>query len=189
MIDLIKEVFGSGFVQTLLIAAITAFAANFFRSKGKLVWSVSHQHLYRIPSLIDDGEYPVRTQQIWFQNIGRLPIDDIEIILNWRPQHFEIWDPRQYTLSTLPDGRLALHFPTLNSNEFFRLSMIDTINDLPIVLNVRWRGGVGKQIAMAPHQIFSPWIIWGLRFLIIAGATALIFLALQAVLLIATNHI
>ncbi|MEQ1405632.1 hypothetical protein ABK249_11875 [Neorhizobium sp. Rsf11] len=182
MFQFLGDLVTSNVGQALLIAALTALAGNYLRPKGKLVWSVSHQHYYNVPRIGADGAFPVRTQQIWIQNLGRKAIEDIEIVLNWKPQHYEVWDPRHYTPGTLPDGRHSIRFPNLSSQEYFTISILDTFNELPIVLAVRWKEGLGKEIRMGPNQVHPRWVLLGLWLILLVGATAIFFGILQAVL-------
>lgn len=180
--DWLTSILDSSFWQAILLAILTGLAGRFLAARGKLIWSVSHQHFYALPRLDADGSFPVRTQQIWFQNAGRSSIQDIEIILNWRPQHFEIWNPRQYATATLPDGRLLITLPNLSGQEAFTLSMIDTFKDLPAVLNIRCNGGPVTNIAMMPQRVWPNWVLMIVAVIMIAGVTAGLFLLLQAVL-------
>lgn len=179
----ISGVLDSGFWQAILLAIGTSLVARAFTARGKLLWSVSHQHIYSMPRLDDEGRFPVRTQQIWFRNAGRASIEAIEIILNWQPQHFEIWNPRQFSTTTLPDGRLVISLPNLSGQEGFTLSLIDTFNDLPMVLNVRWKGGMGKNIPMMPQRVWPSWFNWISLIVSILGATTVLYVSLQIGLL------
>ncbi len=71
----------NGLLQAVIIAIISAVIARLVTPKGRLVWSTSHQHYYSMRSL-EGGSFPVRTQQLWFQNVGRAPIEDVELVLN-----------------------------------------------------------------------------------------------------------
>lgn len=186
MIEIIKDILQSGAGQALIIAAITGIVAQVLSPRGKLVWAVSHQHHYRMPRLDASGHFPVVTQQVWFQNTGRSTIGDIEIVLNWKPQHFEIWDPREYNNVTLEDGRYILKFPSLNPQEFFTLSMIDTLNDIPAVLNVRWSGGRGVLVAMGPQRIFPRAFELTIVSLLFIGIVSILYFALQFIIHIST---
>ncbi|SIT81902.1 hypothetical protein SAMN05421849_1574 [Pontibaca methylaminivorans] len=176
------ETLNTGLGQALIIAVFTAIAGRLLTARGKLIWSVSHQHQYQMPNLGGDGRFPVLTQQIWFQNSGRASIEDLEIVLNYPPQHFEIWSPRQYTTSNLSDGRLVISIPNLSGHEVFTLSMIDTIRELPYVLNVRWKHGMGKTIQMIPQRVWPPILLWCLAFLMLIGATAVLYAALRGII-------
>jgi hypothetical protein len=41
---------------------------------------------------------------IWAQNTGRGLITNIEVVLNYPPQHYEIWPQREYQVETNPMG-------------------------------------------------------------------------------------
>ncbi|WP_312946328.1 hypothetical protein [Agrobacterium sp.] len=182
MIDFVVAFASSSVGQALIIAAITAMAARLFTPKGKLIWGVSHQHRYRMPNLEKGDTFPVVTQQIWFQNTGRSAIQSIEIILNWKPQHFEIWDPRNWDGDYTPDKRFVLKIPSLNRGESFTVSMIDTINDLPMVVGVRWHGGTGKNVEMGPQRIFPTWVNVVVAILLFAGTISILYFTLQLIL-------
>jgi hypothetical protein len=169
------------FLQTIAIAILTALAARYLAPKGKLIWGLSHQHFYQMPR-IEGGNFPVRTQQIWFQNMGRAAIEDIEVVLNYPPQHYEVWDPRSFETLLLADKRLVLKFPSLYPREGFTLSMIDTISDIPQILHVRSKSGVGKAIEMRPQQVWPTWVLYVIWILIFVGVSALLRFLLLLIL-------
>lgn len=168
----------NGLLQAIIIAVLSAVIARLVTPRGRLVWSTSHQHFYRIPNL-QGGNFPVRTQQLWFQNVGRAAIEDIEVVLNWEPQHFEVWNPRAYNKTKLEDGRLVLTFPYLAAQEGFTLSMIDTVEDLPAVLSTRSKSGLGKAIPMAPQRLFPRWVSVALLALVLFGFSSLVWFLVQ----------
>ncbi|WP_327437177.1 hypothetical protein, partial [Sinorhizobium meliloti] len=182
MLELVDQFIQSGIGQALIIAAITAAAGRFFTPRGKVIWAVSHQHHYRMPNLNDGGFFPVVTQQVWFQNVGRSAIQDIEIVLNWKPQHFEIWDPRKWDGEPLSDGRWVIRVPSLNAKEFFTVSMIDTVTDLPAVLNVRCLGGAATNVRMGPQRVFPMWFNVGVAVFMFIGVVATLYWLLQFVI-------
>lgn len=174
---------GNGLFQALLITLASALVARFLTPRGRLVWSTSHQHHYNIRN-VEGGHFPVRTQQLWFQNVGRAAIEDVEIILNYEPQHFEVWNPRAYTKSKMDDGRLVLTFPYLAAREYFTVSMLDTIGDLPSLLSARSKSGLGKLINMGPQQVFPRWLSLVLWAFIFFGFSSLVWFLVSATSLI-----
>jgi hypothetical protein len=180
--DLISSIVQSQLFHALMVALVTALIGRALTAPGRVVWAVSHQHYYRVPMVAEDGTFPIVTQQVWFQNVGRAPVHGVEIVLNWNPQHFEIWSPRKFSQSVLPDGRLVVSIPSLAGYEIFTLSMIDTFRDLPIVLNVRSEQGLGKQVPMMPQRIWPTWFLAILGAALLIGVTTVAYLALQGVL-------
>lgn len=181
LMEWLNSLLASPYTQPVVIAVITTLIGRIVLSRGKLSWGVSHMHFYQMPRLDDGGSFPVRTQQIWFHNPGRNAIEDVEIVLNWRPQHFEIWDPRLYAVMSLPDGRFAITVPTLAGSESFTLSIIDTFNDIPRVVNVRFKGGLGRLIEMIPQRVYPRWTIFCLLALTLIGIVTTINLLLVGV--------
>lgn len=114
--------------------------------------------------------------------MGRSPVREIEVILNYKPQHFEIWDPREWKYVTLPDGRIAIKVPSLYAKEFFTISIIDTIGNIPDVISVRSLEGRGKAVAMAPQRIFPNWISYCLAIILFVGFVTIVYFVLQLIL-------
>jgi hypothetical protein len=57
--------------------------------------------------------------------------------------------------------------------------MIDSIGEIPDVLSIEWQSGTGKVVPMAPIRILPRWVYFALWILIIAGATAVLYLLLR----------
>lgn len=179
MVETLKELFQNDVVQALIIFGLTAIISTLFTKRGKLVWGFSHQHFYRITRIDGEGVFPIRTQQVWFQNTGRAAVEEIEIVLNWKPQHFEIWNPRKYETSELEDSRFIIQIPYLSDNEAFTISMLDSFKDLPSIVNVRSKTGQPKSISMRPQRIVPRSIIFVLTSLIMIGFSTVLFLLLK----------
>ncbi|QRM45343.1 hypothetical protein [Rhizobium sp. BG4] len=195
MLPLLLTILQSEIAQALIIAALTTVAAALLRRRGKLLYGVGNNFVYLVanPQAGQDGQaqnVPVATRQIWFENAGRETIKDIEIILNYRPTHFEVWTPRQWTSELIAHARLMIKLNSLNGGEFFQLHMLDfsTPAGLPDVVTVRWDGGVGKEVGMRFERDFPFWIrALGAAFTIIGMAT-IIYLLFRAAVVIATIY-
>ncbi|AZO68936.1 MULTISPECIES: hypothetical protein [unclassified Mesorhizobium] len=180
MLEIIKEFFSSNIGQSLSIAGLIAIATQLLTARGRLGWSVTHQHFYQLPNPNGGANIPVRTQEIWVQNTGRAAIDGVEVTLNYQPQHYEIWSPRKFTPDILPNDRLALTFPSLAGKEFFRISIIDTRGvELPNVLSVRWGNGQGKRLPMRPMRVFPRSVLIAFACVSLIGTTTVFYFFLK----------
>jgi hypothetical protein len=99
----------------------------------------------------------VYVKEIWVQNIGRAPAENVEVILAFAPNHFDIWPQRHFTNAANPNGNFVIKVDNLNRNEHFAISMLQVGGETPLVTNVRWSGGVGQKRPMAPQQAFGAW--------------------------------
>jgi len=178
MTELLFAILGSDIFQAVLIVIATTMVGRLLTARGRLFWSISHQHVYLIRNL-DSGNFPVRTQQISVQNFGRVPLKDVEVVLNYPPQHFEIWAPRQYDTKQMPDNRLAIIIPNIAGNETLSISMLDTISELPVVVNVRSESGLGRQIDMMTVIRFPRWVYSLVYLLIIIGISTVCYFLLE----------
>jgi hypothetical protein len=169
------DIFSSRFVQTAIITSITILITQIALAKGKLRWSLRHQHYYSVPNIGPNGtDLPIITQELWFNNTGRAAVEDIEIVLNWNPMHFEIWSPRQHDPVIDSNGRLIIKLPSLAPKEFFAVSLLDT-KELPALLNVRSKNSEGKRIDMMPVRQFSRTVNVSVLVLMLIGITTLIY--------------
>ena len=72
-----------------------------------------------------------------------------------------------------------LRFPSLIGNEVFTISMIDTLRELPAVINVRSDEGLGKQVPMMPQRVWPPMFLYSLMAVLLVGFSALFYFLLQ----------
>lgn len=172
----LQEIWKHDVVQALFIAGVIALASAVFGSRGRLIWAVSHGHNYKIEDAESDQHW-VSTRQLWVQNSGRKIVNQIEIVLNFRPQNFNVWPPRDFEQSDIPDGRFALKFDGLAKGEYFTISMLVVNSEIPNVANVRWSNGIATEVPMGPQQIFPTWVTRLAQGLTLLGLFTLIYLA------------
>lgn len=144
----LNDFFSNTYVQTVILYLISTVIAIVFATRPRVVWSKAHESAFRIKSNEGDQPFYVYTSEIWVKNLGRAQASNLEIILNYRPRHYEIWTPRTFKEETLPDDRLALTFEALGPQDEFQISMLDTVVKTPIVIEIRHQAGLAKQTEM-----------------------------------------
>src|SRR4051794_25591160 len=139
MRDLIQRLAASDEVMAVLIAAglsvLIAVIGRLFSPRGRIAWAVWHQHVF-LTHHPQQGPLLVHTRYIWVQNIGRASVEDVEVIFNFPPHHFEIWPQRQYESATNPGNNLIVKFRNLSAREYFAIALLNVAADLPRVTNV-----------------------------------------------------
>jgi hypothetical protein len=162
--------------RRVIIAALLSLIGwviiRIFTPRGKLAWGVSHQHVFLLnnpqPSL-------VYIKELWIQNIGRAPVQGIEVVLAAPPHHFDIWPQRNFNNLQNPSGNFVINVDNLNRREYFTVSMLNVAAETSVVTNVRWNGGIGRQLPMAPQQAFSRRRIRLLGSLMLFGVFSLLY--------------
>jgi hypothetical protein len=136
--DFLARVWASDELLAVILAAglsaIGWFLLWLFTPRGKITWSVSHQHAFGLHSL--QPPTVVYTREIWIQNVGRAIVEDVEVILNFAPSNFDIWPRRQFTTEITPNGNLVLKFDHLNRREYFTISLFHMAVFPPDITNV-----------------------------------------------------
>lgn len=144
----ITDFFANTYVQTAILSILSAVIAVLFASRPRVNWSKAHQSSFRLMNEAGDEPLYVCTSEIWIKNSGRAQAKNLEIILNFRPQHYEIWTPRKCKEEILADDRLSLTFETLGPQDEFDISMLHTFGETPSVIEVRHEGGLAKETEM-----------------------------------------
>lgn len=144
----VTDFFSNTYVQTLVLSLVSAIIAAVFATRPRVVWSKAHQSSFRLKP--KEGEKPlyIYTSEIWIKNSGRAQARQLEVVLNFTPQHYEIWTPRKCKEELLADDRLCLTFETLGPQDEFEISMLSSSGETPNVIEVRHEAGLAKETEM-----------------------------------------
>ena len=148
------------FLRAVLLTIISSLIALFFAARGRLRWYQTGQYVYSMP-IEGQLNLTVHTKQIWIVNTGRASIKNIEIVLNFKPQHFEIWPPRNYTQKDHPGGtRESILIDNLAPREGFMLAMLESRQNIGLgeVNAVRSETDWGRQVAMHFARNYPVWL-------------------------------
>jgi hypothetical protein len=183
MNSLLNRLSESNEVLAVIVAALLSFLSWLFVSvfsRGKVAWGFSHQHTF----FLQNNQPPILVyiKEIWVQNIGRAPVENVEVVLAAPPNHFDIWPQRNYTNTTNPGGNFVIKIDGLNRNEYFAISMLQVGAETPLVTNVRWSGGVGQKLPMAPQRAFPRWVVHALRGLLLFALFSIVYFLSRGVL-------
>jgi hypothetical protein len=166
-------------VLTAIIGIVIDIVRRVFTPRGRLVWGVSHQEHFILPG--QPNQTNVRTRQIIVENSGREVAEDVEVTLNFAPQHWHAFPPLLRIAPPSEDRFLRLTTAMLNKGERFVLSVFDSRIELPLIMAVRWKGGVAKHVRLGPRQIFPRWFERVIVVVLCVGALTIIFLVLRLI--------
>lgn len=185
-----KEIFA------ILVPVVTWMLNHFFKAKAKLKAAHPHSFSYLIKEpLLDQNDQVIRETQIAnaksliVKNVGREPATKVEVVLNWRPQYFNLWPSRHHQTHQQEDGRFYIIFESLSPGETIGLELLSVNQDLPAVINIRSDQSIAQFVDMEPTEVFRPLIVNTVRILLILGFSAAIYLSivLMQFLILDTN--
>jgi hypothetical protein len=174
LIAFLQRILESNEVLAAVITALLLLIGWYLTPRGKITWGVSHQQNFLLPpaqpqqtsaesaQTPSNPPLPIRvfTQDVRVENTGRARIDAVEVILNYAPFHYEVWPTHQFQISATPGNRshFVMTFANLAAKEWLVISLFSINQEIPLVTNVRWSGGVGKQVPIAPLRVWPKWV-------------------------------
>ena len=101
-----------GYAATIMVSVASGWALQFFRPKTRLCYWFPHSFIYNI-TLEGGIPYVIQTSSITVQDLGRKGAENIEIIHQTRPDHFQFFPSRpfrktQQTMENTLSGSRAL---------------------------------------------------------------------------------
>ncbi|WP_373088945.1 hypothetical protein [Sneathiella sp.] len=124
---------------------------SIIKKKPALIWTARHQFFFLVPA--SDANTPNDTEQnseveadnldfihyqtmgFFFLNKGRASALNIEIIFNFKPEHFEFWPPIAYETTLNPDNRFIINIDRLGPKSNFNLELLGR-RDPPKIVRV-----------------------------------------------------
>ena len=176
-------------LKSILIALfLTVSGTSIIRilqPSSKVVWSTTHGFNFHVPVL--DPDNPEKylpnkasyfTQTIFVQNTGKGTAEDVELIFNYKPEHFQIWPITPYKEEIHKDNRFSLRVEHLSPRENFSVELLGT-HELPRLLRIRTQSKEGMEILMSPSQVYSRWIHILVAALMFSGAFLIVYLIVK----------
>jgi hypothetical protein len=152
----------AGYIATIVVSVIAG--AILYRLKqrldptAKLYWAHTHAFAFG-PS----PQILITTRSVLIENNGRAAAEGVEVIHTGRPQHFQIYPPRQHTETTLPDGHHVIVLGKLAPKERVTLELLAVAPPgqavgLPVTVMVRGDGILSMHVPVGPQRVFPRWL-------------------------------
>lgn len=146
-------------ISVVITTVVTGVAGHFLIGKPKVKWGVSHGFAFNLRKETEDYETNlIYTQSLFIQNMGRKPAHEIEVHLNFPPEHFQTWPSFDYQTITTPQGQFVIKIGTLGKHEHLTIEMVQGRFELPRVLYVRTPEGPCLQMSIAPQPVAPTWL-------------------------------
>ena len=198
-------------VVTIILGAILDVVRRLIVPRGRVAWGISHDEYFILPPQQPSTQQPQQTdpnqpeqptlpmplpppprlnvliRQIFIQNVGRAVAEDVEITINFLPQHWHAFPPILQTVPSGQDRFFRLQTKMLNKREHFIISMFQAGTGnvvLPDVLAVRWKGGVAKQVPIVPRQKLPTWVERSLAAIFWFGVLSVMYVIIRLAIFI-----
>lgn len=145
-------------IVAVLLTALIAAITRYLQPAARVIWGISHGFTFLVPSQEKQPQsYPLSTGSVFVRNAGRRTANDVEIVLNYRPQHFQIWPALGYETAETPEHHFIIKLKNLGPGEFTTVELVSANHELPITLRVRSPLGEAKRVGIAPMRVMPVW--------------------------------
>jgi hypothetical protein len=145
-----------------------------FAARSKVLWGLTENNHFLVREA--DGSFStLRTHNYLFQNTGRKSAEKLQVVLNFSPQHFEVFPHLPYSQATRPDGRIFITFEKLHAKQFIRFAMFRINGELPEITLVSFDGGPAKRINFQTVRKYSDPVNYLIVFVVLIGALSIIY--------------
>lgn len=157
------------YAATIMVSVASGWALQFLGPKTRLCYWFPHSFIYNI-TLEGGIPYVIQTSSITVQNLGRKGAENIEIIHQTRPDHFQFFPSRPFQEDSTNNGEHIIRVESLGPNEFFTLQILSFLslpNQAPL-LNIRSKDGRAKQIPTQLQRLWPKWfniLVWTVIFI------------------------
>lgn len=109
-------------------------------------------------------------------NQGRLPAKNLEVVFNYRPQHYDRHPHLPIKEAQLQDNRFVLTIGMLNPKERLAITTLDVGRPLPDLTLVRCEGHGAKEVRTVPQRVWPRWLNWMSMALLLIGVFSVLYL-------------
>ncbi|MDP2355214.1 MAG: hypothetical protein Q8M31_04035 [Beijerinckiaceae bacterium] len=170
-------------VVSLILTGAGFLILRLLAGRPIILWGDTSESHFLLPQNQASSPLSVHTRTIWFQNTGRAPADEVEVSLNYAPQHVEVFPHVPFERLHREDGRIILRFTRMNPKEYLMFNLFSALGPIPQITNVRFIGGNGKKVTYQPQRIFSRRVQVAVGVLILLGFATAVYLLIRLILL------
>jgi hypothetical protein len=184
------EILRSPEIISVALTAVIGAISTYLASSSRIVWGISHGFTFLVPNQQQgktSAPTPINTGSVFVQNLGRKTAENIEVILAYRPQHFEVWPVLNYEVAETPDRHFIVKIKNLGHREYATIELFSANNELPLTLRVRSPLGEAKKVNFAPMRVMPRWFNRSLILLVLLGLCALTYILIRLIEFISTN--
>jgi len=171
-------------VISVLLTAALGVIAHLLRPQAKFVWGTSHGFVFTVPAPANvQGAHQnlYYTGTVFLQNLGRGTAEDVEVVLNFRPQHFQVWPSLDYETTENPEHHFIIKIHNLGRREWTTIELLSLNAQTPETLRVRNPLGDAKRVNIAPMQVFSSLVRNSALLLMALGILSIVYFIVRII--------
>lgn len=171
-------------ITSLLMGLISVVGKVVSKPKTALVWGPRTLVSHLLPPFRDanddvtDAKPILNTASFLIRNTGKVPLTEVEVILNFPPQSLNLWPPRPFSKREIEHDRVAISLTTLSPGEEIWFDMVAVNAPVPAALSVRSKETVARLLTLELMPVVPKWRIRTVQGLSIFGVIAVVYASL-----------
>ena len=167
-----------GYAITGAVSLTVGILLKYVEPKGKLYFWWPHTFRFKAKP-----NFEIQTDALTIQNLGRKEIEDVEIVMQSKPDCFDFSPKIPFEEINNGDGSFIFRIKSLAPKEFFTLQIL-SYTKLPNVLYIRSKLGPAERMVFRIQKVYSRWVYGITGFLIVAGFSVTLYAIIKLIILI-----
>lgn len=164
----------------ILLVIITAVVYKLidlvFAKRAKVVWFYTNSAAFHIPLQGGNPPLTIYTHTLALQNLGRAPAEQVKVVHNFLPDHYQVFPPQQTAVEILPGGQRALVIPRILPYQIVYVSYLYNVPALPnMYSHVEAKDHIANPMPVQINRRFPNWANWIFALLILLGAAVVLY--------------
>ncbi|MCU1006581.1 hypothetical protein JAK59_16180 [Stenotrophomonas maltophilia] len=177
-------------IASLLAPVLTATFGWLSKGRARLLCAQRHGFTFYIPPEADSSgqqrdAITVHTISYFIRNDGKIPLNGVEVVWQWKPDGMHLWPPRPFSQEQTHDGRHVVGIKSLAPGEDFLVEVIGFGSALPQMQSCRSEQAVARHVELNFYEKLPAWRYRMVRILTLAGIAGIayaVLLLLQIIL-------
>ncbi|NNE87182.1 MAG: hypothetical protein HKN27_03820 [Silicimonas sp.] len=167
------------FILSVLVTLLTTFLLWLFRARVNLTYGSASTNFHSFRLSPEGEQISVWTEKFYFQNIGRKPAREVEIVFNMIPTSYNMFPTRDHQVSQLGNGFFSIKVPSIAPNELVVIDIIDIGGRELNLQSVNCPDAIANEVKFLPTRQYGKLFEALVCYLLIAGFFASVYFVLQ----------
>ncbi len=171
-------------IASVVVGALGLAGKLLAKPRTSMGWGNRTLISHILPPFRDDqGNVTVEAPQLnvgsfLVRNTGKVPLTQIEVVLNSPPQSLNIWPPRPFVMREIEHRRVAILVDYLPPGEEIWFEMVGVDQDVPPLISVRSKEAIARPIDLALQPVAPTWMKRVIQTLCLFGIVAVVYIGL-----------
>ena len=162
-----------GYAITGAISLAVGILLRYLEPKGKVYFWWPHTFRFKAKP-----DFDIQTDALTIQNLGRKEVEEVEIVMQEKPDCFDFSPKIPFEEINNPNGSFIFRIKSLAPKEVFTLQLL-SYTKLPNVLYIRSKNGPAERLAFRIQRIYGKWIYGLVGYLMLSGLAVTLYLIIK----------